>query len=607
MKSPRASQSWKLVLLLAGTLVGCNVPAALTPPATITVSIASPATTVEAGHTVQFTATLGNTTNTNVIWEVNGAEGGSSAVGTITTTGLYTAPAVPPTPATVTILAAAAADTSISTTTTLTINPAVGVTVSPATASVQTGSTFTFTAAVSNATDKSVTWSVNGVAGGNAASGTISNLGVYTAPATVPVPATVNVTASANAEPAKTGTAVVTVTAPPPVIVSVTPTSAALQTGASQQFTASVVNTTNTAVTWEVAGIAGGNATVGLISSSGYYTAPSAVPNPATVVVSAVSQADASVMGTATVTLTQAPPPVSVSISPTMASAQVNGTQAFVATVLHAADSSVTWQVNGVTGGNAVTGTISTAGEYTAPVAVPSPATVTVTALSNQDMTKSASATVTIEPTISVMVTPNLVNVLLGQSQQFTANVSNASNQGVVWSVAGASCTGMGCGTISQAGLYTAPQTLPTPNASVQVTATSVANSAVAGVATVNLTPVPVPTVTISGGPLELTAAGTYTYTASVSIDPQSQGVTWTATCLAEGHDETRLDCVAPKDYDGDGDYVTVGTTTSTTIQLTLPSLPTASYAFKVQLTATSVQLSTGGTAGTASITISAP
>src|SRR5207302_9627902 len=56
----------------------------------------------------------------------------------------------------------------------------------------------------------------------------------------------------------------------------------------------------------------------------------------------------------------------------------------------------VTWQVNTVAGGNATVGTISTAGLYTAPGTVPSPATVTVTAVSVADSTRSASATVTI-------------------------------------------------------------------------------------------------------------------------------------------------------------------------------------------------------------------
>src|SRR5947209_5911886 len=42
-------------------------------------------------------------------------------------------------------------------------------------------------------------------------------------------------------------------------------------------------------VRWSVNGIAGGNSTVGTVGGDGLYTAPSAVPNPATVTVTATS------------------------------------------------------------------------------------------------------------------------------------------------------------------------------------------------------------------------------------------------------------------------------------------------------------------------------
>src|SRR5207248_9392556 len=61
-------------------------------------------------------------------------------------------------------------------------------------------------------------------------------------------------------------------------------------------------------------------------------------------------------------------------------------------------NTAVTWQVNGVTGGNATVGTISSAGLYTAPAAVQSTTTVTVTAVSQADAITSASAQVTISP-----------------------------------------------------------------------------------------------------------------------------------------------------------------------------------------------------------------
>ncbi len=92
---------------------------------------------------------------------------------------------------------------------------------------------------------------------------------------------------------------------PPAVAVTITPTTATLFTTQTKQFTATVTNTTNTAVNWEVAGVVGGNATVGTITTAGLYTPPTVVPTPATVSVTAVSQADTTKSASAAVMLTQ--------------------------------------------------------------------------------------------------------------------------------------------------------------------------------------------------------------------------------------------------------------------------------------------------------------
>jgi serine protease len=92
------------------------------------------------------------------------------------------------------------------------------------------------------------------------------------------------------------------------VQLAVCPAAANVQTGSgSETFSATLANTTNTAVTWQVNGVTGGNATLGTISSAGVYRAPASVPSPATVSVSAVSAADSSVSDSASVTIT-APP-----------------------------------------------------------------------------------------------------------------------------------------------------------------------------------------------------------------------------------------------------------------------------------------------------------
>ena len=75
---------------------------------------------------------------------------------------------------------------------------------------------------------------------------------------------------------------------------------------------------------------------------------------------------------------TQAAPVTSVVSVSGAAQTVIGGTAQFTATVTGGANTSVTWQVNGVAGGSPDTGTISPAGFYTAPSTVPSPNTVTI-------------------------------------------------------------------------------------------------------------------------------------------------------------------------------------------------------------------------------------
>src|ERR1019366_5527211 len=95
-------------------------------------------------------------------------------------------------------------------------------------------------------------------------------------------------------------------TTPQAVAVTVAPTAASVVVGTgSEIFSATVANTTNTGVTWQVDGVAGGNTTEGTISASGVYAGPSSLPAPATVTVTAVSDADPTKSASATVTLMQ--------------------------------------------------------------------------------------------------------------------------------------------------------------------------------------------------------------------------------------------------------------------------------------------------------------
>lgn len=90
------------------------------------------------------------------------------------------------------------------------------------------------------------------------------------------------------------------------------------------------------------------------------------------------------------------PAPVSVTISPISAVVRVNRTQIFAATVQNTSNTAVTWKVNGITGGNAKIGFISSLGTYLAPAIASAGLSVTVSAVSVADPTKSASASVTV-------------------------------------------------------------------------------------------------------------------------------------------------------------------------------------------------------------------
>jgi len=91
-------------------IAGCSSGSGATAPQ-IAVTV-SGATSTRLSATTQFTATVSNTTNTAVSWQVNGVAGGSSTAGTISNTGLYTAPATMPSAQSVTVTAVSVASPS---------------------------------------------------------------------------------------------------------------------------------------------------------------------------------------------------------------------------------------------------------------------------------------------------------------------------------------------------------------------------------------------------------------------------------------------------------------------------------------------------------------
>src|SRR5579862_7346136 len=89
---------------------------------------------------------------------------------------------------------------------------------------------------------------------------------------------------------------------PSGVTVTVSPKSAAVvAVSQTQQFTATVTGSTNTIVTWSVAGVVGGNSSVGTISTGGLYTPPA---TGGVFSVTATSVADPSASASASIAVT---------------------------------------------------------------------------------------------------------------------------------------------------------------------------------------------------------------------------------------------------------------------------------------------------------------
>jgi hypothetical protein len=413
--------------------------------------------------------------------------------------------------------------------------PSVGVTVQPTSAVVALGATQQFQETVTGSTDIAVAWEVNGVANGNAISGTVDGTGLYTAPAVMPSPAGVTVTAVSQVNPGDHASASVTLQAVT-VTVSVQPTSALVTLGATQQFQATVTGSTDTAVAWEVNGVANGNTISGTVSGTGLYTAPAVMPTPASVTVTAISQANPDDHASAVVALQAS---ATLSVLPATATVAPGGAQIFAASISGAGTlaGGVAWSVNGVAGGNATVGTIvvngATSAVYTAPAAIPSPATVTVTAASEADPTKAGSALVTIACAVPNAIAPPSAQVALGQLQMFTATVCGAAGAQVAWDVNGISGGNSVVGTIVVTGLadalYTAPANLPVTNV-VTIHATeggSILSATITIISNVAVSVSPVSASITTGQ--RVTLVPTVTNTADTSV-------TWSVNGIANGN-----------------------------------------------------------------------
>jgi hypothetical protein len=186
----------------------------------------------------------------------------------------------------------------------------------------------------------------------------------------------------------------------------------------------------------------------------------------------------------------------SVSITPTTANVPINATAEFTASVnltnsttAISTSTVVTWEVNGVAGGSASTGTIVASttdvqvGIYTAPAIVPSTnngqVNITAIAPQNPNSTTSTTSSTTVTSNTAVVtigvgeglaITELTTSVPAGATHQYAATLNGLNDPNATWSVS--SPNGGEIGTInSLSGLYTAPP-FPPPGGVVTITAT---------------------------------------------------------------------------------------------------------------------------------------
>jgi len=533
----RHSRLWAtLAVVLLGALLACVGAGAASEKSASAITISlevAPKAPVNPGDSVAFTAQVAGAPNTAVIWAVDDIIGGNATVGTLSGSGVNATYKAPQAAGSHTVKATSQVDTSKSASAVVTVlaPPPVSVSLSPGATTLAPGATLAFTALVANAANTAITWSVDDLTGGNATVGTLTGTGTsitYTAPSGA---GSHTVKATSLADPTKSASAVVTVLAPTQVSIALSPGATTLTTGASLAFTVTVTNASNSAVTWTVDDITGGNATVGTLTGSGASVTYTAPPAAGSHTVKATSQADTSKSASAVVTVL-APAQVTVALSPGATTLAPGASLAFSATVANAASTAITWTVDDLAGGNATVGTLTGTGAsvtYTAPQAAGSH---TVKATSQADPTKSASSVVTIQAPAQVLISlsPGATSLAPGGSVGFTATVTNTANTAITWAVDGITGGNASVGALTGNGAsvtYTAPQAA----GSHTVKATSQADPTKSASSTVTVTaPSSITSVVVSPGTLSLGAGAQGRFTATVSgTGTYNPAVTWSA------------------------------------------------------------------------------
>src|SRR6266516_3245545 len=418
------ARSWAMAVAGLGLLAACERPVGPTqpPPGDPLLQIVTSPTsvTLDPYQTQQFLAygrtQAGDSVAVVVSWSASG--------GTITSGGLYAADTNAGTyQVTATAQVAATAPAAATPTNTRpsgsstvkNTGPLTQAILTPATASVLVGGTLQFAAygrrKNGDSTSVSVVYGATG--------GTISAAGLYTAGQTA---GPYRVVATVSGGGALTDTAAVTITTIPVASVTVSPTTAGIQVGATQQFTAVPKDAAGNTLTGRVVTWASSTTATATVSSSGVVSGKAA----GSATITATSETKSS---TAAVTVTNVPV-ASVTVSPASASLLVGATQQFTAVTKDAAGNTLTGRT--VTWASSNTAVAMVSGSGLATGMAGGPATITATSEG-----QSGPAALTITAASCVISSGTWQNVAIpsqagGFEVRFDATPSTANMDGVM-------------------------------------------------------------------------------------------------------------------------------------------------------------------------------
>jgi autotransporter-associated beta strand protein len=440
------------------------------------ITLSPSSTSINEDQTTQFAATakdqFGNalTTQPSFTWSV------PTGIGSVSSSGLYTAPA---STGSATVKAASPGAPGVSQTASVSVGDSAPTVATPTAASPSTvtgtttalsvlgayaggESNLTYTWATTGTPPASVSFSANGTNAAKNSTATFTKAGSYNFQVTIS-DGSLSTTASVNVTVNQTLTS-----------ITLSPSSTSINEDQTTQFTATAKDqfgnalTTQPSFTWSVP------TGIGSVSSAGLYTAPASTGS------ATVKAASGSVSGTASVSVSDAAPTVAtpaaaspLTVTGTTTALSVLGAYAggesnltYTWATTGTPPAAVTFSVNGTNAAKNSTATFTKAGSYSFQVTI-----------SDGSLSTTSSVSVTVNQTLtSITVSPSTTSINEDQTAQFAATAKDqfgnalTTQPSFTWSVP------TGIGSVSSAGLYTAPAS--TGSATVKAVSGSVSQTA---------------------------------------------------------------------------------------------------------------------------------